>query len=91
MVHGEQGHNKTGGAKSALGSMLVHHRLLYAVKFTAGLAKILNSQQLFAIEGGKKLDTGIHRLVADTIITEFTDNNRTGPAVTFRAAFLGSF
>ena len=60
------------------------------MKFSIGFAQVLDSDELLAIQGGQKLDTGINRPVTNFTIVQFADNHRTGATITFSTPFLGA-
>jgi hypothetical protein len=74
--------------------VLLQHGLLNGMEFrfalSVGLREIFDGHQMLAVERGKKLNTGVYRPIADTIVMQFPDHHRTGTAVTFCAAFLGA-
>ncbi|HWY84420.1 MAG TPA: hypothetical protein VNY10_21235, partial [Roseiarcus sp.] len=64
MVGGEQAHHDTGRAKAALRGVSINHRLLQRMEFaTAG--KVLDRDQLGAVELAQEQNTGVEGLVGE--------------------------
>jgi len=89
MVGGEQAHHDTGRAKAALRGVSINHRLLQRMEFaTAG--KVLDRDQLGAVELAQEQNTGVEGLVGEPARPEPCQHHRASAAISLGAAFLGS-
>jgi hypothetical protein len=69
----------------------IDQRLLHRMQRAVRLAQVFNGKERAAIEGRQELDAGVDRLEAHrTACVAFAEDNRTGAAIAFRAAFLGA-
>jgi len=89
-IHAPQGHDETGRAKAALGTVALDHGLLHRVQGAIVLLQVLHRKQGLAVERGNELDAGIDRVHPDLAILERADHDRAGAAIAFGAAFLGA-
>ncbi|MNM87658.1 hypothetical protein D3C81_998470 [compost metagenome] len=91
LVQRPQRHHEAGRAEPALGAMALHHGLLHRVERTVRLTQVFHGDQGLAVERGQELDAGIDRLEFDVAaVLQLADDDGTGAAVAFGAAFLGA-
>ena len=89
-VHREKRHDEAGRAESALGSVQVHHRVLYLMKRPVGSFQMLHCQDVTAVERQQRPYAGIDRLMANHPVAQSPHDNCARAAVAFRATLLGA-
>src|SRR5690606_15011221 len=85
----KQGHNDTGGAKTALGTVAIHHGLLDGMKGLA-LLQMFDGEELFAVQSADWGDTGIDGVITHPAGFNRAEHHRTSAAISRSAAFLGA-
>ena len=70
--------------------VLVDKCLLNGMQPTIPAAKMLHGDHVATIERSDKPNTGIDRLINQSILTQPSDQHRAGATVTFGAAFFGT-
>ena len=89
MVGGEQAHHDPGRAEAALRGVSFDHRLLKRMQFAVS-GKILDRDELRAVELAQKKNAGVEGLVDEPSVLQPRQHHRARSAIPFRAPFLRS-
>ena len=90
LIEGEQAHDEAGRAEAALRGVALDHRGLHRMELALRADKVLDRDDLGAVDLAEELDAGVDRLVDQPAVAEPADGDRAGAAVALAAALLGA-
>ncbi len=88
MIGGENAHHDARGAEAALRTVMIDHRLLHGMQ-RAALGKVLDSDELGAVELAQEDDTDVDRLMHELAAFQPRQHRSARAAIAFGAPFLG--
>ena len=84
-------HDKARRTETALRAVEIDHRPLHGVQLVGLAGQMLDGDDVAGVERAHEADAGIHALIDQLAGDKLANQNRTGAAIPFGAAFLRAF